>query len=775
MMKIINSFVVGKTPLITSILGALFFSNVVLALGVTDTSSPGSVYFLPGAGGGSENSSGPDSIEPQSGNLWIKQKDMILPGNGGLDLTVWRTYSMMRASAAMTATLTGSYRWAQLGPGWSIDVAPKLSVENFWLMGNSAGRGFAYYRRNLLVDLCTTNTSHAQFSVNTTKQFNQGALPVIEHPDGSVENIYSIGNHEAWTKSNWRIRCINNVVTAVSPGGITYDYGNISERRIGERYLNQIEADPYWVEASFVPPHTETYMVAKSASDLNGNRMTYTYKTLGAPFSPWAMPGYIQQPPNRWAGYGDLAVLEKPVTLLTKVVASDGRVVDFIYNDSTARLSEISSNTGLTVKYGYLNPDKLNSRALNAVKYSTGESWGYSYFAGAYKQAGNMENDGLIEGDVPTISARKLKSITYPAGGVASFTYTYSLQRVHVRHRDSRYTLRSVGEKVSSRSLSTGGVWNYSYQKGTGGTYDVTTINGPEGKTVLKYVGPSYKVSLAPVDGSEETVWMVGSLIEKTDPLGNTEFYTWQPRTITGGKEVVVDLGYAMDTAIRAADIQVKKIVRAGVAYTTTYSNYDIYGNPGTRTEVGPNGGSRTTTLSYFNDPNKWIIGHLKSEVSPGVSMTRTFDANGKVLTETRDGVTTKFTYDAQGNIASKTTPGGRVYTYSNYKRGIAQTETHPEGITLTRVVDNAGNITSETNGEGKTTTYTYDGLNRQTSFTPPVGSRETIAYTPTSKTATRGALVEKTVYGPFGHPASVTLAGVTRTFTYDGLGRKNV
>jgi YD repeat-containing protein len=41
------------------------------------------------------------------------------------------------------------------------------------------------------------------------------------------------------------------------------------------------------------------------------------------------------------------------------------------------------------------------------------------------------------------------------------------------------------------------------------------------------------------------------------------------------------------------------------------------------------------------------------------------------------------------------------------------------------------------------TTSYQYDGLNRVTRITPTAGNFTTIGYTATSKTATRGALVE--------------------------------
>ncbi|MFL7963374.1 RHS repeat protein [Pseudomonas kielensis] len=527
------------------------------------------------------------------------------------------------------------------------------------------------------------------------------------------------------------------------------------------------------------PPRTETYMVAKTATDLSGNQLTFSYQSFGKPIAPWTMPGMTQLPILDWATQSmpdtypeiELSNIENPATQLTRVASSDGRVVDFLYDQSTGRLRSISNNAGASVAYGYLSPDRLNSRVLNSVTYGTGEVWKYGYFTGPHKDAG-LVPDNHISLDVPTVSARKISTVTYPSGGVVSYTYSGTIQHVSLSYGGNRWRLTSAGEQVSSRTLSTGEGWSYTYQKGTSRSFDVTTITGPEGKTVSKYVGPSTYASLD-IKGVEESGWQVGTPIEKTDPLGNVESQVWQPRTITAGAELITDLGYVLDSSIRGADLQSKRVVRDGLAYTTQFSNYDSYGNAQTKVEIGPNGEGRTTSLTYFNDPAKWIIGKISSEVSPGMSLTRTFDANGNVLTETRNGVTTSFTYDVQGNIANTTFPGGRVYTYSNYKRGIAQTEIRPESVTLTRVVDNAGNIITETNGEGRSTSYTYDGLNRQTSFTPPVGNPQTTAYSATSKTTTRGARVERIVYDPFGRPASVSLGGITRTFTHDGLGRK--
>ncbi|WP_338001323.1 RHS repeat protein [Pseudomonas brassicae] len=340
------------------------------------------------------------------------------------------------------------------------------------------------------------------------------------------------------------------------------------------------------------------------------------------------------------------------------------------------------------------------------------------------------------------------------------------------------YPMHIRREHIVKRTLSTGGEWKYNYVRGEAGQLDTTRMVGPEGTTLYTFMSAGHKIknkisgTLPPLP-YENNAWKVGQLIGLTRPDGSSESYTYSPREIDGSWYILIDGGLVSDKKVWAADVATKIITSEGAVYTTTYKNYDIYGNPGTRSESGPNGGSRTTTMTYYNDPNKWIIGRLKDETFPGSSVTRTFDTKGKVLAINRDGVVTRYTYDPQGNLASKTEPGNRLYTYSNYKRGIPQAEVQPEGISLARVVDNAGNIASETNGEGKLTRYTYDGLNRVKSMTPPSGVVKTITYTPTSQIASRGALIETTRYEPFGRVASVTLGGITTRYEYDARGRR--
>jgi YD repeat-containing protein len=268
---------------------------------------------------------------------------------------------------------------------------------------------------------------------------------------------------------------------------------------------------------------------------------------------------------------------------------------------------------------------------------------------------------------------------------------------------------------------------------------------------------------------------MVGLLVSKTTGGVQTETNTWGKQKISsenyfrpGAFVTKVDAGET-----NAPILTQRTISRDGATYSTSYSGFDGYGNPATVSESGTGGGNRSTNLSYYINTAKWIVKQVQNESFAGASISRSFDGNGNLSSITRDGVTTSHTYDGQGNVTSTTFPRALTHSYSNHTRGIAQYESQPEGVNISRVVSDAGNVTSETNGEGRTTSYGYDGLNRITSISHPVGNPVYISYTATSKTASRGALTENTSYNGFGQPTGVTLGGIARSFTVDALGRR--
>ncbi|MFY9512535.1 MAG: RHS repeat-associated core domain-containing protein [Rubrivivax sp.] len=358
--------------------------------------------------------------------------------------------------------------------------------------------------------------------------------------------------------------------------------------------------------------------------------------------------------------------------------------------------------------------------------------------------------------------------------------------------------------RVVTRSNSDGGTWSYAYAPSrTKGQYDITTITGPTGPEVYKYFGEgyfgetstwsslgnqsfffynygaNYSGYISPTLGTPNApiirnVWKLGVLAQESRG-SQTIDYEWQAHLHSSIFFVVTSgvIGMRDEETYRPV-LASKTHTRDGVVYATTFGSFDAHGNPTVIAESGPNGGTRTTTVSYLNDTTKWIIGRPKDEVvSSGASTYRSFDANGNLLSQTRAGVSTSHTYDVQGNVASTTFPRGLTHTYANYHRGVARNETQLEGVTLYRTVSDAGFILSQTDGEGHTTSFAYDGIGRPIQVTPPVGNASVVAYGTTTTTETRGSLVQTTQFDGFGRPTRVETGGVPVVWSYDTLGRK--
>jgi YD repeat-containing protein len=739
----------------TLLLACYTFSSFANDLPTTKEASPGASPL-----GETNVQSDVDSIDPYSGSLRIKHLDISLATRSALPIKIYRNYDLRALSAGLKAQHNQSHWWTSLGAGWRLDAAPIISFENFWTGGTKAGSGDqvpqAYYIPTAMDAICANASTYSRALYLT-----------LRLPTGETTLLFSQGNKTALSKDNWKLKCDNWNVSLFSPDGVRYDFGNFKIKKTTGLFRFTKPKPPTQPIMWAPPEDSETYITADTATDPNGNWLKYTYTRVGAALPTWTTPKSYDGP-SYFSFNGSGTELEGRTMLLSKIVSSEGTSVALSYA-ANGRLQQIVDNAGRKTTYSYSATDSVLGGFLVKVSLPTGDAWSYDYQPGKYTLG--YPDDTVLPLNTTTVAARKLVAIHHPTGGVTSYTYTFLNAKANVKSTDKLY-LRE--ERISSRTLSSGHTWNYKYARGGTGQLDQTLVSGPDGQHSYKYFGMGFSIQTSiPALANNNTAWKVGHIVEHANPNGTLLKNEWQPRKIANYQYRIYELGTVVDQYIWAADLKSKTIVRDGALYTTNLSNFDIYGNAGTKIEAGPNGGNRTTTFTYFNDPTKWIVGKISNEIASGKSLIRTFDANGNVLTETRDGTTTTFTYDSKGYISSKTLPGGRVYTYSNYKYGIAQTEIRPENVTITRVVDDVGNITAQTTGEGNTTSYTYDGMDRITSVTPPLGNPRTIVYTATSKTVKRGSLVDMTQYDPFGRIASITLAGVTRTFTYDGLGRK--
>lgn len=609
-----------------------------------------------------------EHIDPFTGKLQLHSVDLFLPGNGGLDIKVQRSYNSVDSfvSALPEPTVTGL--------GWTMH--------------------FGRVIRRAIIDICATNTL-------------VGNAPVLELPDGSRQILYLNPSWTAVISTNrWTATCVPGGLNILSPDGTVY------------------EMTTSGMVASIGATVRNAYYTTRIV-DRNGNSLNFSYVNVASG------------------------------STVSQITSSDGRVVNFAYTGNS--LSSVSDNAGRTWTYEYVTSG-MGLPLLTKVIRPDGASWQYDYELG-----GTISDPGAFA----------LTKLTYPTGGTVDYSYGFA---------QFNYNLPKT--TVVSRKVGMGGTWLYSYNPAARmGSLDAagysfpdddmmdrTYVVGPDGVQLYMHVGANSINSGA--------VWAIGLLLYKSIDGGyEQEGRSWNYQVISNSINRRPGAIWITDGAIAAPIMDRRVVVRNGQGFSTDFSDFDAFGNPQTIAESGTD--TRTTTVAYANFPGKWIL-HMPSSqtVSTIGTTTWTYDDNANRLSETKYGVQTRFTYTGQGDIASKTDARSNTISYGSYFRGIPLAETHPEGVSISRVVDLAGNISRQTDGVGATTNYSYDGLNRLTHIGHPIGNPVSISWTPFQRQVQRGSYVETTKFDGYGRVARTTVDGgsggsITQTHLYDPLGRK--
>ena len=148
----------------------------------------------------------------------------------------------------------------------------------------------------------------------------------------------------------------------------------------------------------------------------------------------------------------------------------------------------------------------------------------------------------------------------------------------------------------------------------------------------------------------------------------------------------------------------------------------------------------------------------VSSTDANGLTVTYTYDAVGRVVTQTYpDATTAQMTYAANtGLLQSRTDRLGNTASYTYDAAGRVLTITDALSNVTTFTYNAAGHRASVTNALNQTTTFVYDQEGRLVTTTHPDSTTDTRAYTPT------GLLASQT-----------DRTGVTTSFTYDAMGRR--
>ncbi len=680
-----------------------------------------------------------DFIDNFSGALNVQQVDLFIPGHAGFNLEVRRVYTPPQ-NGSLTSGESGTASTGA-GVGWTINYGRVLNVNSF------------------------TTCPQVQ-STETTEN-----SPVFEREDGSRRILYrssltqaGITTNDYITTDRWRARCQNFTqpsgldgagqsfqgLVITSPDGKIYEMG-ARNTGTGTLYTTRIiHSSGNHIDITYINRPSHGHLVN-----------TLTMKNISG----------VQQGNPVTLTYADASQAYARVTMISDILSQ------WIY--------EYSLVSGVSGTFYH----------LTRVRRQDFSSWRYNYYDGNGTPGSNPTGAG----------AHALKQITTPWNGNIDYTY----QKVCFEPNNTQGTCFNTNDlttSIKTRAVSgqsiTPGTWTYDFNvpfSAAPGTPQTTTVTAPHGIFVYKHF------SFHTINQTGD-LWKVGLMQEKQiKSLSNvtlqTETMTWQ--NDASAKSKISDQLHKrpfretkFDNDVFAPLLTRVDTVRDGATYITQFplADYDFYGNAKKIIETGKNGSATTptkTTDLTFETANlfNWFTRLTKTEAVSGIpgNITRTFNNKGQVTSENRYGVTNSFQYDnLYGNVNQITDPRGKIRTFSNFFRGIPETENHPEGKIITRDVNQQdGTINWERNGRGFQTNFDYDSLKRLTLIDPPHNDSVNIVWSVNDssqarRTLTRGANKFRDIlrYDGFGRVVKRETSDLARGITitnesvYDATGR---
>lgn len=657
-----------------------------------------------------------EQVDLHSGNLMVRHTDLQWKGNGGLDLVVTRHYDLQNASAGLQRAYNSSFRWAALGPGWTMMVAPRWVERKY--------RDTTGWNTPIVTDLtrlCNGTIRHN--SVPST-------APALELPDGRKEVLIFVSPGRAVSRGNWQATCSANRITVNSPDGTTYDMGDIGTVWTGQ------DGTPVIVGLTFVLP-------AIKATDPQGNYLEFQYRKVGAS-SPLSglNPSAIQ--------------------------ASDGRAVTFTYDETSRKLLSMQDNADRSWSYAH-DGTGIGTSMLVSATLPGDQTWRYSYHPGV-----------VVSREEANAVSTKLQTLTYPEGGSISFEVepfwakTWKFGEEVKGERIKRRTL-STGESWSyGYTRGTAGQYDTTVERGPGGVFSYKFMGF--GHTVAS-ASTSFSDTLWRISSLIEKTDAHGnresyvytpreiydSEIGQTGPELVRDRKIWAPdlaqRTIVrdsatyttkfsnfdgyGNAGTVAETGPSGETRTTTRTFhndtarwiigQLEEETSAGVS---TAQTFDTFGNVLSLDKNGivtnhtydSQGNISTTTFprGLVHTYSNYKRGVAQNEAQPeGVLISRIVDDEGNITSETNgEGRTTLYGHDAAGRVTSIAYPAGKLITVSYSPNSKVLTR---GGLTEETTYDGFGRAASVSLG-GIAHTYRYDALSRKT-FASDAGSATGTTY----------------------------------------------
>ena len=549
-------------------------------------------------------------IDPFTGALQLHYTDVFIPGNGGFNLSIQRSYNS--ASVDKTQPKHNS----MMGVGWSLHMGRVTK----------AGTG----------GICINDDS-----LSSTDN------PVLEMPDGSTQQLHFVasGSPLMLTTRRWRAECISGSTTGLAiytADGTRYDM----DKQVAEGgfagsvfayYTTRItDRNGNTATVSYNSSNTAAAeMTAINTSD--GRSVTFSYNDSG---TSYRRVSSISAPAGTWYYSYTAAPGLSQTYQLTGVTRPVSGNWGYSYNGSQSnggsfQMSSLTMPQGGQITYGYSNVsvDSSSGTSVSMItSKSAGSGWTWSYSPATFNGGEDTTTvstptgtltyrhwgpNGVSSGDVWKIGLLTYKSI----GSLQAETYTW----------DKLYLV----DEPNSRD----GVFS--------SKQDADTYQPVLTQKAISRNGASYTTSY----GSFDSYGNPGSIIESGPNSGNrstTATYfsntsKWilgfiKDESRTGGQDVA-----------RSYDSNgnVTSLSRDGVTYGYSYNS------DGSVSSMSNPRGQSTSYGSYYR-------GIPQSEFRPaGVTVGRNVSSAGDITSETIGGQGFGYSYDGVNRVTSITYPTG--------------------------------------------------------------------------------------------------------------------
>ena len=650
-----------------------------------------------------------EQVDPFSRNLSIGHEDLMLPGNGGLDLAITRHYvTPQRYFSRNLFTNIAEVNQGQypMGFGWDIHFGYIAQLE--W------GTSTKFHNwQNSLIDPQGGEEFTACYIPEDSPTFYE-TLSLVSSSGGTEAMLPSLSHTHMVTESGWRGGCAGNGFVMYSPEGIKYTYDQVKYGAASHGVQNTAYSYGWYVSR---------------IEDKHGNWINIHYTS-----SDQAIFDYISTSDGRRIDFEYSNIAGVPT--LVKIT-SGGQSIQYVY-DAQRNLSAVKVGARTLWQYTYAPfYEFYDSSTIYLLTTLTTESGGVISYEYCYC--------GLVYTDTTESNALAVsKRIT--SGSLPANTETYL-------YRDNEtYPLNKYGQS-SEDVFVTGDRRNHikvlvqDDQRCTKTIFnEIDQGHWLKGKMAFKqiYNDPSCTDLLR----TEEYHW---DKLKLSAQRSQRKFYGYY----------VGYVGEVLDRAHWKAVLKEKIVTENGDTYTTLYSDFFSFGKPQKTVETGPNG-ARTITATYVDGDYQYGIEHVTEysvlDADGGVvsKLTREYDALFRLTKNTRNGLATSYTYDAEGNIASVTDGEGNTQTFTDYYRGTARTTSDSIGSTQ-QTLDNVGNVTSRTDELGHTTRYEYSDFTRLKAIIPPLGARVDYSYIADTQVVTHGRYKKTTKLDGFGRSVLMT------------------